>query len=255
MRQQSKITVNVRGRCVGGSLPLICLPLIGRDKDEILGDVKTLIALSPDLIEWRVDCFSGAVRSKETLLLLSQLRELLGEIPLVFTCRIEREGGNQELTQEYRLQLITEAITSGGVDFVDIELCNGDDFILAVRQCAEEKDVKLIFSHHNFDETPDEDFMSKKLLEAAKKGADIAKLSVMPNSYRDVLKLLSVTEKARTELLDIPIITISMGREGEVSRLAGGLFGSDITFASGTGASAPGQIPIKKLKEAMALFY
>jgi 3-dehydroquinate dehydratase-1 len=255
MRQQSKIPVNVRGMCVGGRFPLICLPLIGGDKDEILGDVKKLLALSPDLIEWRVDCFSGAVSSKETLLLLYQLRKLLGEIPLIFTCRIEGEGGNQGFTQEHRLQLITEAITSGDVDLVDIELCNGDDFILAVRQCAEKKGVKLIFSHHNFDETPDEDFMSEKLLEAAKKGADIAKLSVMPKSCRDVLKLLSITEKARTELLDIPIITISMGREGEVSRLVGGIFGSDITFASGTRASAPGQLPIKKLKEAMALLY
>ena len=40
-----------------------------------------------------------------------------------------------------------------------------------------------------------------------------------------------------------------------MSRLAGGLFGSDITFAIGMQASAPGQIPIAELREGMALLY
>jgi 3-dehydroquinate dehydratase-1 len=37
--------------------------------------------------------------------------------------------------------------------------------------------------------------------------------------------------------------------------LAGGLFGSDITFAIGKAASAPGQIPIKDMKLGMNLLY
>jgi 3-dehydroquinate dehydratase-1 len=48
---------------------------------------------------------------------------------------------------------------------------------------------------------------------------------------------------------------MSMGPEGAVSRLAGGLFGSDITFAIGLQASAPGQIPIKELRLAMDVLY
>ena len=86
-------------------------------------------------------------------------------------------------------------------------------------------------------------------------GAHIAKAAVMPNSQRDVLVLLNATLKARTEALQIPIITMSMGKLGIVTRIAGGLFGSDITFAAGKEASSPGQIPIGKLRAAMATLY
>ena len=51
------------------------------------------------------------------------------------------------------------------------------------------------------------------------------------------------------------MITIAMGDGGRVTRLAGGLFGSDITFAAGEASSAPGQIPVAELRRAMALFY
>jgi len=40
-----------------------------------------------------------------------------------------------------------------------------------------------------------------------------------------------------------------------VTRVAGGLFGSDLTFAIGQEASAPGQIPIADLRQAMSVLY
>ncbi|HBT96405.1 MAG TPA: type I 3-dehydroquinate dehydratase, partial [Desulfobulbaceae bacterium] len=64
----------------------------------------------------------------------------------------------------------------------------------------------------------------------------------------------AATCRARREL-DLPLVTIAMGRDGRLSRIAGGLFGSDITFAAGFGASAPGQITTHKLREAMKLLY
>jgi 3-dehydroquinate dehydratase-1 len=51
------------------------------------------------------------------------------------------------------------------------------------------------------------------------------------------------------------MVTMSMAREGVVTRMAGGLFGSDITFALGQASTAPGQIPIGDLRQAMALLY
>ena len=49
-----------------------------------------------------------------------------------------------------------------------------------------------------------------------------------------------------------PMITISMGQLGLLSRLTGQIFGSCITFASMGEASAPGQIDAEELKEALA---
>ena len=81
------------------------------------------------------------------------------------------------------------------------------------------------------------------------------KNKVMPKDYADVLTLLGATLKARTGAVKVPIVTMSMGPEGGVTRVAGGLFGSDLTFAVGKDASAPGQIPIGGLRQAMKLLY
>jgi 3-dehydroquinate dehydratase-1 len=147
------------------------------------------------------------------------------------------------------------AIRSGLLDLADVEMCNETAFIEAIKETAGRYGTRLILSYHNFDQTPDEAFIFDKLVQAREMGADIAKVAVMPKNYKDVLILLNATLKARTEHLEIPIITMSMGPEGGVTRLAGGLFGSDLTFAIGKEASAPGQIPIGALRQAMTVLY
>jgi 3-dehydroquinate dehydratase-1 len=54
---------------------------------------------------------------------------------------------------------------------------------------------------------------------------------------------------------DTPLITMSMGDLGMISRIAGGIFGSDLTFGSGGKTSAPGQIPMDELRAAMKILY
>ena len=39
------------------------------------------------------------------------------------------------------------------------------------------------------------------------------------------------------------------------SRIVGGLYGSDLTFAVGSAASAPGQIPVAQVRSVFALVY
>lgn len=255
MRQQSKVRVVVRGAEIGGPRPLICLPLVGDDRTKVLQEAKELAALHPDLLEWRIDAYNKVESREDCLSLLRELRGVVGDIPLIFTCRIDLEGGLTKMSQKNRLVLITAALESGNVDLVDVELCNGQEFIQTVKERAQANSVKLILSYHNFKETPSESFIYSKLVEAQNAGADIAKLAAMPKNYGDVLTLLSATNKARNEIIQGPIVTMSMGPEGAVSRLAGGLFGSDITFAIGLQASAPGQIPIKELASAMGVLY
>ncbi len=255
MRQQSNLQVTVRGAVIGGPRPLICLPLVGETRAKILEEAKELIALQPDLLEWRIDAYEKVENVEECLSTLKELRKIMGEIPLIFTCRIDLEGGFKKIAQEKRLELVTATIESGDIDIVDIELCNEKEFVQAIKAKAKANNVKLILSHHNFKETPSEPFIYSKLVEAQTAGADISKLAAMPRNYGDVLTLLAATHKARNEAVQIPIVTMSMGPEGAVTRLAGGLFGSDITFAVGLQESAPGQIPIKDLKSGMAPLY
>lgn len=255
MRQQSKLQVSVRGAVIGGAMPLICLPLVGDTAKKVFKEAEELVGLRPDLLEWRIDAYEN-VESKEVCLsVLKEVRAIIGEIPLIFTCRVDLEGGFKKITRENRLELFVAAMASGDIDIVDVELCNDKEFVNSVKECAKANNVKLILSYHNFKETPSEHFIYAKLVEAQTAGADISKLAVMPSNYGDVLTLLSATNKARSETVQGPIVTMSMGPEGAVSRLAGGLFGSDITFAIGMQASAPGQIPIEGLRTSMALLY
>ena len=82
-------------------------------------------------------------------------------------------------------------------------------------------------------------------------GADIPKIAVMPRSKRDVLTLLSATEEMASDYADRPIITMSMAGLGSISRLSCEVFGSCLTFGSGSMASAPGQIDAQELKEVL----
>src|SRR5450830_1906573 len=43
----------------GGKFPLICTPLVGRTRDQILAEVQLVLAKKPDILEWRVDFFEG----------------------------------------------------------------------------------------------------------------------------------------------------------------------------------------------------
>lgn len=255
MRLQSEKKVTVRGKIIGGVDPLICLPLVAQTKADLLSQATELTALAPDLLEWRIDGYGKVEDIGDSLQTLAELRAVIEEIPLIFTCRIDAEGGMKKIDQQVRLELITETIRTTAADIIDVEMCNERPFIETVIEASRSHGAKLIFSYHNFDKTPEEDFIHGKLVEGRDLGADIAKVAVMPGNYQDVLTLLSATVKARTEKLGIPIVTMSMGPEGAITRLAGGLFGSDITFAIGRQASAPGQIPIAALRKAMEALY
>lgn len=255
MRRHSEKQVEVRGKVIGGEKPLVCLPLVGVTRRQILDEAKRLVDVGPDLLEWRVDACEFVESTEACISLLEELRLCIGDIPLIFTCRIESEGGMKSLSRDVRLDLFLTVIAGGNVDIVDVELCNDHEMRIAVQRSAAVKGVRVILSYHNFEQTPSEQNIISKLVEAQEAGADIAKLAVMPKDYGDVLTLMNATYKARCEHLKIPIVTMSMGGTGAVSRVVGGLFGSDITFAIGVQSSAPGQIPIAELRGAMAACY
>ena len=250
MRPQCKNVLKIRGKLLGGPVPLICLPLVATDQASLLAQAREVQALDPDAIEWRVDKFDAVRDPKTVVAALGTLREAIGNIPLIFTCRVIHEGGFQDVAAEDRVRLNEAVTASDMVDLIDTEISNGEAMVGSLRDACRKTGCKLILSYHNFTETPGEKFILDRLSAAQKLGGDVAKVAVMPKTYKDVLTLLGATYTARTELVDIPIITMSMGGEGAVTRIAGGFFGSDLTFAIGKASSAPGQIHIGDLRKA-----
>jgi len=255
MRLQSDMKITIRNKVIGGPDYLICVPLLSAKKPDLTKEAAAILRLDPDLLEWRIDAYAHARDIDDSLDTLAELRKQIHDTPLIFTCRIHSEGGLNNLASDQRRCLLAEAIKTGDLDMVDVELCNDADFVQPILETARRFGVRVILSYHNFETTPGEAFILKMLLKAQDLGADIAKVAVMPKEYQDVLTLLNATLKARQQGLKIPAITMSMGPHGRLSRIAGGLFGSDITFACGNSPSAPGQIPIEELRQAMAALY
>ena len=112
----------------------------------------------------------------------------------------------------------------------------------------------MIASNHHFHETPAQETLLEILTKMDQMGADILKIAVMPQSRKDVLTLLSATEEMDLRTAK-PLITMSMGPVGMISRLCGELFGSALTFGTVGKASAPGQIDAKDLASVLQLIH
>ena len=65
-----------------------------------------------------------------------RLRKCLGELPVLFTFRSSREGGEAALSDGAYQSLNEAAIASGFVDCVDVELFSGDAVVKAVVAAA-----------------------------------------------------------------------------------------------------------------------
>lgn len=233
--------------------PNVCTPLVGETVEEIINEVHMIVPQNPDIIEWRADYFKDVHNINQVQSVLEKTADLLVEIPLLFTIRSEKEGGQPlSLREDEKIEILREVSQSPYVEFIDYEVSNTEKSIQQLRSVTEQHGKKLILSYHNFDHTPEEPVLLKALHQAELYKADYAKLAVMPQSNSDVLQLLMVTEKASNSI-DIPLITISMGGLGIITRMFGWVFGSSITFAVGEKSSAPGQIPLKELKEVIEL--
>ncbi|ATW28329.1 3-dehydroquinate dehydratase [Candidatus Formimonas warabiya] len=228
--------------------PLICTPLVGKKRENVLGELADVLAKKPDIIEWRADFFEEIDQTDRVINLAKEIKEMAGDIPLIFTIRSIREGGQPiPLSDEEAIELNATICRNTKIEYVDCELSNKKEHIQYLRKIAAENGTRIVASYHNFDSTPSQKFIAQKLEEAEQYQLDVAKVAVMPQKLEDVLTLLSVTLEAKNRL-KIPLITMSMGKYGAISRMIGGVFGSALTFAVGAKSSAPGQVPIEDLK-------
>lgn len=245
------LVLDSRGRKPGGETPLICTPLVGRTRERVLAEAAGILPKSPDLLEWRVDHFGAIADTAAVIETLRELRAAAGRLPIIFTCRARKDGGHRTPIGEVQVVALYEAVAETRlVDFIDFELDNDAELVRRVRQSTLAQEVRLILSYHNISYTPGHGFMVERFLEAERLGADVAMVQVKPRDRADVLCLLAATAEADTKSR-IPLISMSIGPLGSVSRVVGGLFGSSLSFAVGEKASAPGQIPIGDLVTAL----
>ena len=244
-------SIQIRGKVLGDKKSLVCIPITGSEMKQISKQIEEAVIYNPELIEIRIDLWQSNLFEFISEFLLN-IRNMANETPLLVTYRSKREGGLGNLELKELLKLYS-AILESDIDMIDFELSMGEVALAPLIEKAKDRNIITVLSYHNFNETPDNVTLMGKLVQAKLIGGDIGKIATMPKIKEDVLTLLSVTTKGYSEL-DIPIITMSMGEMGKMSRICGGFFGSFITFASlPNQPSAPGQIEVSKLKQILKL--
>jgi 3-dehydroquinate dehydratase-1 len=246
--------ITVHGKPVaGGAFPVICTPLVGRTRQAVLDELSAVLPKQPDVIEWRVDFFEGIGDAALVIETARAIKAAAPETPLLFTRRSTNEGGERiAIAEPAVVELYTRLCAARCVDLIDYELSNETPHRQRLRACSREAGIGLVLSYHNFQSTPDAPTLIAKFTAAEQAEADIAKVAVMPEGPEDVLTLLGATLHA-SRTLSIPLISMSMGPYGSLSRIIGWAYGSALTFAVGKGSSAPGQIPIDELRAALAI--
>lgn len=249
-------TVTVRGLTIGEGIPKICVPIVGKTEQEILEEARSFDALDLDLVEWRVDHFEGLADADACVEVARKLNEILGSrVPLLCTVRTSQEGGMSTLSVKDYAQVNRALIDSGVADMIDVELFLGDETMTELVSHAHNNDVIVVASSHDFEKTPERDEIVGRLMHMQELGADILKIAVMPTAKHDVIELLAATEEMASHHADRPIVTMSMGGMGALSRICGEVFGSAITFGCASNASAPGQIDVADLHTLLSLVH
>lgn len=212
---------------------MICASIIEPSVDEM---VEIANSTDADIVEVRLDYLKGF----EEIEKLEKVKK-----PLIATCMPQWEGGRFKGSEDERISILQRAIKFS--DYVSVELRTNEVLRDKIINEAREGGVKVIVSYHDFKKTPKREGILEIIEEEKAAGGSIAKIAFMPKDYGDVLRTMGVL---LGDDPGIPVIAISMGELGKVSRILGPLFGSYLTFASpGRGKeSAPGQLTVEELR-------
>ena len=245
--------LKLRGRLLGAErAPLVCVPVVGRTVAALLEELALLRAAGPDLIEWRADFLDAPSDPRQWLSIAAQLQAAAGEVPLIFTWRSAVEGGQPVAIDAASCCEINTAMAASGLfSLIDLESASDASYREPIMQAARRSGTGIVLSRHDFNATPPVETMLEWFALAQQLGADVAKVAVMPSDDDDVLALLKATAQA-SRSLPIPLISMSMGARGALSRIFGHQFGSTVTFAAGVAPSAPGQWSLAALRTVLA---
>lgn len=133
-------------------------------------------------------------------------------------------------------------------DLIDIEF--GSPISKEVEKLVHGKSKLLIVSEHDFEKTPDTKNLQNLVYKSIEQGADIVKIAVTAQSKEDVIRLLEFTSECKH-----PVVTISMGVYGKISRIAAPLYGSLFTYGFIKDSVVPNQVSAAELARQLEIYY
>ncbi|HEV3429864.1 MAG TPA: type I 3-dehydroquinate dehydratase [Paraburkholderia sp.] len=250
--QQHAVPITIRNVVIGQGAPKIIVPTTGSTDADVLVQARA-IGSNPnvDIIEYRIDYLNFDTDAAQVAELGKQVAAAANGKPLILTFRTKAEGGSKEISDKAYGDLYLALIKAHFIDILDVEMFRDPSVVREVVAAAHAAGIKVVMSSHDFKQTPATAEIVSRLREQDKMGADILKIAVMPHNVADVLKLLDATEQIRDHYSRKPLLTMSMGGLGAVSRFSGQVFGSDLTFGMIGEPSAPGQVDAKALRQVL----
>ena len=208
----------------------LCAAISVRDPATARRDIALAAEAGAEMVELRIDTFTDP----------AQVRELIAAstIPVILTCRAEWEGGECELPDERRLEVLTEA-AGESASYIDFELKASANIHRAPRDSG----PRLIVSSHDFSGRPDR--LYNILRELEQSGGDVIKIVWAARTIRDNLEIFEIL-RHRTR----PTIALCMGEAGLISRVLAKKFGGFVSFAGvrRQEITAPGQVSVDEMK-------
>ncbi len=211
------------------SLTKLCVTIAEKNTETALGAMRSLPP-EAQMVELRLDAMQEC-----SLRRLCEGRTR----PLIVTNRPVREGGAATRPEKERLLKLVRAARFGA-EYVDVEL----DSVHRLPELP--GGTARIVSHHDFEGTPaNPEHLLESILDT---GPDVAKLCVTANDMRDVPPMLALL---RRRARSTPLIALSMGEPGIVTRLLAPKFGAFLSFAGLAEGreAAPGQVPVREMVE------
>ena len=246
--------MNIKGVEIGAGQPKVVVSFTNHSKETVDEEIEAALSHAGlfDIVEIRSDSFD-ALSHEEHIKLVNHILQEMQDYPVIYTYRTLNEGGKGQKTAAEYESLLGAVLEQCSVDIIDIEFFKYEDIVDNLVQKAKEKGVGIILSQHDFKETPHFDEMMATYRNMYERGGDILKLAYKPADGRDVLSVLSAVHDAR-EKFNCQIVGIAMGELGKITRVAGGVFGSCLTYGYISHKAAPGQIHAEVLKENLKIF-
>ena len=110
--------VRIRDLVLGPGRPGICIPIVGESEKEIVDQAIRIRSYPCDLAEFRADWYEGVFDHDRHARLLCDLREALGERPLLYTFRTQAEGGKRDISYDSYRKLLLSVSRSQMADMI-----------------------------------------------------------------------------------------------------------------------------------------
>lgn len=239
-----------------GEMPVkTIVPITANTPEQAIAQAQAIAENSnADIAEFRIDLLDIAqtmdTATTQVIALGHTINQILKHKPLIATIRTHNEGGNLTVTDSEYASLYRAYSANPFMQLLDIEMLRDEPRVKEVVHLAHQKNILVVMSNHDFTTTPPQAQIEQRLLLQDKMGADILKIAVMPQSKQDVLTLMNATLHV-SQHTQKPLLTMSMGKLGVVTRIAAASMGGSLSFGMIGQPSAPGQIEVDRLRQCL----